>query len=179
MFQKLIAIVTICLWPLAAHATADITTIEKGFDRPGAEFMSAPVPTLDHCRTLCFDHGSVDLSAAQRCLAYTFRASTKMCSLKNATPAPVPDADAVSGLHVIVKFGDNGVSYPENNIRGADFDTRNPVECQDKCRGDKSCRAWTWMKPGMETVSGHCHLKDSVPLGKRDNCCVSGWGKPP
>ncbi len=59
-----------------------------------------------------------------------------------------PDAcaeAAVSGIHVIVEFGDNGVVYPGHNIPGLDFDTWNPVECQDQCLGDQSCRAWTWV----------------------------------
>ncbi len=33
-----------CLWPIAALATANVMTTERGFDRPGADFMRKTPP---------------------------------------------------------------------------------------------------------------------------------------
>lgn len=48
--------------------------------------------------------------------------------------------------------------------------------CQAACRNDpsQSCRAWTFVAPGVQGPKAHCYLKKSVPDPVKDKCCVSG-----
>jgi hypothetical protein len=46
--------------------------------------------------------------------------------------------------------------------------------CQAACAGEAQCKAWTWVKPGIQGPQGNCWLKHSVPSASRDACCVSG-----
>jgi PAN domain len=46
--------------------------------------------------------------------------------------------------------------------------------CSLACSQDNECRAWTFVRPGVQTPSGRCWLKDSVPQARSNNCCISG-----
>lgn len=46
--------------------------------------------------------------------------------------------------------------------------------CQAACVNDSWCRAWTYVKAGVQGPKAHCWLKKSVPEPVKDNCCVSG-----
>ncbi|MEJ2590808.1 MAG: VWA domain-containing protein [Candidatus Thiodiazotropha sp.] len=63
-------------------------------------------------------------------------------------------------------FGDYQRLMPERD---------DPVLCQQACRADARCKAWTYVKPN--TVQGpepHCYLKEIVPTASHNDCCVSG-----
>ena len=46
--------------------------------------------------------------------------------------------------------------------------------CQSACTSDPSCRAWTYVVPGVQGLKPHCWLKNTVPTASKDKCCVSG-----
>jgi DNA-binding winged helix-turn-helix (wHTH) protein len=46
--------------------------------------------------------------------------------------------------------------------------------CSLACSQQNQCRAWTFVKPGVQTASGRCWLKNSVPQVYSNNCCTSG-----
>ena len=46
--------------------------------------------------------------------------------------------------------------------------------CRDACAGDANCRAYTYVKPGVQGLKARCWLKSSVPAGGPSNCCISG-----
>jgi hypothetical protein len=55
------------------------------------------------------------------------------------------------------------------------FETADGAEvCATACSNDERCRAWAWMKPGVQAQAAVCWLKDKVPVAKRDACCASG-----
>jgi hypothetical protein len=63
------------------------------------------------------------------------------------------------------------------NLPGSDYDNfsaSSAMLCTQTCAGDPRCRAWTWVKPGIQEPSGHCWLKVRVPNLVRDSCCDSG-----
>jgi curli biogenesis system outer membrane secretion channel CsgG len=65
------------------------------------------------------------------------------------------------------------------NLNGADYrdfelDTSDPELCRSACQDDSRCRAWTYVKPGVQGDLAHCWLKDSVPERWEDDTCVSG-----
>ena len=64
------------------------------------------------------------------------------------------------------------------NRAGSDyrsFETADGAEvCATACSSDERCRAWAWVKPGLQAQAAVCWLKDQVPVARRDACCASG-----
>lgn len=66
-----------------------------------------------------------------------------------------------------------------NNIDLAGFDfqrfgTRSPAECQTACMRARNCKAWTYVRPGVQGRFAVCRLKNAVPRATSNSCCVSG-----
>lgn len=49
-----------------------------------------------------------------------------------------------------------------------------PSQCQAACAMDHRCRAWTYVKPGVQGAQARCWLKNGVPAPIRDTNCISG-----
>lgn len=77
----------------------------------------------------------------------------------------------------------------ENNTNrpGADYDRfhindNRPDRCKSECERDPGrCKAWTYVRPGIQHKLAVCYLKSVVPAPAPDNCCISGVviGAPP
>ena len=70
----------------------------------------------------------------------------------------------------------------ERNIDRPGSDFRNTAspganECSFACQLENQCRAWTFVRPGVQGPSGRCFLKTNVPRARRNNCCTSGARK--
>jgi uncharacterized protein YkwD len=46
--------------------------------------------------------------------------------------------------------------------------------CEEACQKDSRCKAWTAVRPGLQSKNGMCWLKDRVPAARADACCTSG-----
>ena len=66
-------------------------------------------------------------------------------------------------------FDRSGKDYNHFPLTKAD-----PGLCQDRCNRENRCRAWTFVKPGVQQERAVCWLKSSVPDRKKSDCCVSG-----
>lgn len=70
----------------------------------------------------------------------------------------------------------------ENNTDrpGADYDRfhindRRVDRCQSEClRQSDRCKAWTYVRPGIQHKYAVCYLKSAVPAAKPNACCISG-----
>lgn len=66
----------------------------------------------------------------------------------------------------------------DTNRAGADyrnFETQaDPAICRTECAKDPTCRAFTYVKPGVQGANARCWLKNAVPGASANNCCVSG-----
>jgi len=77
-------------------------------------------------------------------------------------------------------FAGQRVTREENtNLFGADYrafdmDAANPDLCRKACGEDPDCRAYTYVKPGVQGPKARCYLKNSVPKKSVNRCCVSG-----
>ncbi len=80
-----------------------------------------------------------------------------------------PTADCTPGLGVECDTNRNGSDYAAFDLPQA-----NAQLCQDRCKGDNSCRAWTYVKPGVQGANARCYLKNPAPPATPNNCCVSG-----
>jgi hypothetical protein len=63
------------------------------------------------------------------------------------------------------------------NRFGSDYrslDAPDARKCQAACAGEAQCKAWTWVKPGVQGPSAKCWLKNAVPAVSKNDCCTSG-----
>ena len=61
----------------------------------------------------------------------------------------------------------------------SNFDLERPDYrlCERTCNDDRRCRAWTYVKPGIQwspSAPAKCWLKNTVPQAIAANCCISG-----
>jgi hypothetical protein len=63
------------------------------------------------------------------------------------------------------------------NRFGGDYASREvptAEQCQSACASEARCKAWTWIKPGIQGPAAKCWLKSTVPAARSDDCCTSG-----
>ena len=70
---------------------------------------------------------------------------------------------------------------PGINRYGSDYKHTNggsAESCRAACLQDAKCRAWTWVRPGAQSIDGsngaHCWLKSATPPPTPDANCTSG-----
>lgn len=62
-----------------------------------------------------------------------------------------------------------GADYTFSEIRDG-----NPESCRVQCASDGKCRAFTFVKPGIQGRFARCYLKTAIPQRRADRCCISG-----
>jgi PAN domain len=77
------------------------------------------------------------------------------------------------------KAGAVGILLHGINLFGADYSnlrlgSADPTQCQNACRSDAKCTAWTYIQPGVQGNEARCWLKDRVPQRSRDAWTISG-----
>jgi hypothetical protein len=175
---------------LAAPGTA-VATASSGamvnIDLFGSDYrnivLSADDPAL--CQSAC--------SADSECAAWSLvhpgiQGPNARCWLKNRIPQSTASACCVSGIErqapvpplptdTAAPAGSGPA--PGINLFGADF--RNIVLrvdnwalCQNACRADPQCLAWTTVHPGIQGPNARCWLKNRIPPPTANACCTSG-----
>lgn len=86
-------------------------------------------------------------------------ANTCVKSASRPTPQVPPGGEA----NIDRPGGDIG-SYPEEL----------PIACQKNCVNNPGCKAWTFVRPGVQGPGGKCYYKNIVPKAVSSNCCISG-----
>jgi len=72
-----------------------------------------------------------------------------------------------------------GILLKGINLYGADYsslwlESADPTQCQNACRSDAKCAAWTYVQPGLQGQQARCWLKSRVPQQFQNQCCTSG-----
>ncbi len=60
------------------------------------------------------------------------------------------------------------------DYRNFDLATASYDQCRAACSADQQCRAYTYVKPGIQGPRARCWLKNTVPPQRASDCCVSG-----
>jgi hypothetical protein len=60
------------------------------------------------------------------------------------------------------------------DYRGFDIRTDHIEDCENACKSDEKCAAWTYVKPGVQKPQARCYLKNVIPAASDNVCCVSG-----
>jgi len=66
---------------------------------------------------------------------------------------------------------------PGMDYKNFDLPSPDPNHCQNACINDPQCKAFTYVKPGIQGINARCWLKTGVPALKQSTCCISGIKK--
>ncbi len=153
---------------------------QANFDRPGGDYLRAPVASGDpvDCSLQC-EHD-------RRCRAWSFSypsaaAPEAVCMLKNSVPPRVGNACCVSGVRgagvveqrtgaVEMSTDRSGGDYRSFELKAAEGEAK----CQETCEGDNKCRAWTYARPWYSGKDARCFLKSQVKPPHRKPGFTSG-----
>jgi len=153
---------------------------QANFDRPGGDYLSAPVVSGDpaDCALAC--------ERDRRCRAWTFSYPTDItsgavCWLKSNVPPRVPENCCVSGVRgagvveprngaVETSIDRAGGDYKNFELKSGEGDEL----CKAACTGDNKCRAWTYVRAGYVGREAHCFLKKEIKPPRRRAGFISG-----
>jgi len=178
----------------AANAVGVGERIEAGMenntDRPGWDYrrFELSVRNPEACQNTCKADGN-------RCRAWTYvrpavHGAKPVCYLKTAQPDAKPSACCISGINKkIVRLGKIPPSSPgevlgegmenDTNRQGSDIhrmelQQASPGICQTRCERFGQCKAWTYVRPGVQAPKAVCYLKNAAPDPAPNKCCISG-----
>ncbi len=174
-----------CLAILAAFAVLIAAApqpllAQANFDRPGGDYLRAPVSSGDpaDCALQC--------ERDKRCRAWSFNyptyaATEAVCWLKNSVPQRVEDNCCVSGVRgagvveqrtgaVEMSTDRSGGDYRNFELKASDRDEA----CRQACEDDNKCRAWTFSRPGYAGKDARCFLKNQIKPPHRKPGFASG-----
>jgi hypothetical protein len=80
---------------------------------------------------------------------------------------PEPRGVATKGLEI-------GFDRPGGDYTSFDLNEARPELCRDACLKDGRCRAFTYVKPGIQGAKAHCWLKETASPPRPAPHCVSG-----
>jgi hypothetical protein len=63
---------------------------------------------------------------------------------------------------------------PGHDYRDFDLPAAEPELCREACAADEICRAYTYVRPGIQGDAAHCWLKREAAPAEPAPCCVSG-----
>jgi hypothetical protein len=163
-----------------AVLAAGAARAQSSFDRPGGDYLSAPVGSGDpaDCALLC--------ERDRKCRAWSFNYPTDpeigaVCWLKNAVPARVPDSCCVTGVRGagVVEPRNGAVETSIDRVGGdyRNFEVKTGEDdeaCKAACTADNKCRAWSFARAGYVGKEAHCFLKRDIKPPRRRAGYMSG-----
>ncbi len=86
------------------------------------------------------------------------------------------DTTATAANAVVAPQGglEHDVNRGGSDYRSFEMSQPDPTLCQKECENDATCRAFTYVKPGVQGPTARCWLKNAVPDASANTCCVSG-----
>jgi len=167
--------------PAPEPAPAGLTE-EYGVNRRGADYRNFATDELRVCQNAC--------KGDTRCRAYAYNLNRRVCYLKSQVPAASEDRQVTSGVKQ--GWGGSGGGSAGGDYDGGgggnygqlteergldrrgndytDFRARDLYDCQESCRRDDRCRAYTF-----DTIDRTCWLKDRVNTQQRNRDTVTGF----
>ena len=67
-----------------------------------------------------------------------------------------------------------GVDLPGSDIQTISIPNADPAICRQACDAAPSCKAWTFVKPGVQAPQAQCWLKSAVPPAIASRDTISG-----
>lgn len=69
---------------------------------------------------------------------------------------------------------ETGWDRPGFDYHNFDMMSARPIICQWQCQKDNRCKAWTYVRAGIQGPKPRCWLKNRVPRAIQNSCCTSG-----
>lgn len=138
---------------------------EMRTDRPGKDYHHFQANHFSVCATSCATNA--------QCRAYTYVNSSHTCWLKDSVPKRKSNGCCISGVK-LMSAAEFNVDRPGSNIKPG-FSVVTNSQCESQCVNDTKCRAYTFVKPGIQGESAKCWLKHSKPRKVANGCCISGY----
>jgi hypothetical protein len=174
----MLAVVTLVV--LASAIGVGNAHAQASFDRPGGDYLNAPVPSGDpeDCALMC--------ERDRRCRAWTFNypnvgSGGAVCWLKNSVPPRIQDDCCVTGVRGagVVEPRSKGLETSIDRFGGdyRNFDLKGDEgeeACNAACTADNKCRAWTFARAGYVGKAAHCFLKKDIKPPRRKPGFTSG-----
>jgi len=153
---------------------------QTAFDRPGGDYLSAPVTSGDpeDCALLC-EHD-------RRCRSWSFsypdiEGGSAVCWLKNTVPSRTPANCCISGvrgagvLEPRIEGVETSIDRPGGDLRNFDMKADDGEQaCKAACTADNKCRAFTYARPGYTGREARCYLKKEIKPPRRRAGFTSG-----
>jgi hypothetical protein len=151
---------------------------KSGVDRTGSDLTSFNLPAANPamCQQSCADNAN--------CRGWTYvnpgvQGAQARCWLKNSMPLEHADACCTAGIKVDVHPSNMAALAGRVDRPGSDFTNFNLPDndyrlCQGECARNATCRAWTYVDPGVQGPQARCWLKSAIPAPTQSDCCVSG-----
>jgi hypothetical protein len=155
--------------------------MEVGINRRGADYANfdLPQPRPHLCHEACMRDG--------RCRAYTYvnpgvQGPNARCWLKDQVPPPDRDGCCTSGVKEEGRYAapmgpgrfEMNTDRPGRDYRNFDLPEPRPEMCREFCMREGQCRAFTYVKPGVQAPGARCWLKMDIPRSTPGDCCISG-----
>jgi hypothetical protein len=88
-------------------------------------------------------------------------------------------ADAATADSILANKKPSPLSEPNFDRPGMDFKnfdaaSEDPWLCESACNNDQQCKAWTYVKPGVQGPKPRCWLKTGIPPLRSNPWCTSG-----
>ena len=144
-----------------------------GFNLPGSDYANFNADNQFVCRNSC--------GGDSRCQAWTWvkpgiQGPTGRCWLKHRVPTLVRDNCCNSGSRENMSARDlkaeDRTNRPGSDYK--DFVINSWKTCESACASEERCRAWSYVRPGVQGPGGRCWLKGAIPNPVGDANVVSG-----
>jgi len=150
--------------------------VESNVDRPGMDYRDFDLPEArpELCQREC--------DSAAECKAYTYvkpgiQGPQARCWLKSDVPNSVANECCISGLKGSLTI-ELDVDRPGMDLKNFELVEARPELCRTACIDEPECKAYTYVKPGIQGPQARCWLKSDIPNPQPDQCCVSGFMPP-
>lgn len=92
----------------------------------------------------------------------------------NKLPAVAATPDSILANKKPSPLSEPNFDRPGTDFRNFDMASDDPWVCESACNGDRRCKSWTYVKPGVQGPKARCWLKAGIPPMRSNACCTSG-----
>jgi hypothetical protein len=151
-----------------AHLDRSAARVEAQIARlPSAERASRDVQQL------------VDSLRRDRAVIALARQEFTMAEVGVVLPLEESRPGIIGEVHVLESGSgqlslDPATDRPGHDYKSFDLVEGRPELCRDACAKDPACKAYTYVKPGIQGDTAHCWLKNAASAPVQAPCCASG-----
>src|SRR5579862_7250412 len=164
-----------------------VTGALAGVELEGGTYRYFSDATIEGCQTAC--------RGDNQCTAWDYVrpgifATDARCFLKNKMAMEVQSPCCVAGYERQIGASPTAPAtpapmaaskpvMPNTDLRGSSYrsfelSSADATLCQNTCKAESQCLAWTYVHPGVQGVNARCWLKNLIPPPSANNCCTSG-----